>query len=49
MAGLAAAAALLSACAGIPDSGPVRQGAEVGSERNEPFIQLIAREPVVRA
>lgn len=46
MAGLAAAAALLSACAGIPDSGPVRQGAEVGSERNEPFIQLIAREPV---
>lgn len=46
MAGLAAAAALLSACAGIPSSGPVRQGAEVGSERNEPFIQLIAREPV---
>ncbi len=46
VAGVATAAALLSACASIPTSGPVRQGADVGSERNEPYIQLIAREPV---
>lgn len=32
-------------CARIPTSGPVQQGAEVRTERDDPFIRVIARPP----
>lgn len=35
----------LAGCASIPTSGPVQQGAEVRSERDDPFIRVIARPP----
>ena len=39
-------AALLSGCASIPTSGPVVEGAEVDSSRDDQFIRVIARPPV---
>lgn len=36
---------LLAGCAEIPTTGPVRQGAEVGGQRDVPFIRVIARPP----
>jgi hypothetical protein len=42
---LAVALATLSACASIPTSGPIEQGAEVGVETSDQVIRVIARPP----
>lgn len=42
---LAATLPLLAACAGIPTSGPIEQGAEVGVEPVDQVIRVIARPP----
>ena len=45
LAWLAAALPLLAACATIPTSGPIQQGAEVGVESTNQVIRVIARPP----
>jgi hypothetical protein len=43
---VALAAAALSACGGVPTSGPIRQGPVVAAAGNNPVIGVIARPPV---
>jgi len=45
-AALAAAAAMLAGCAGVPTSGPVQQGPVVVAPEGDSFIRVIARPPV---
>ena len=46
VAGAAAAAVLtLTSCASIPTAGSVREGAEVRSDQEQPFVRTIARPP----
>lgn len=45
VAALAATLPLLGACAVIPTSGPIQQGAEVGVETTDQVIRVIARPP----
>ncbi len=47
--GLVSCALVLSACAGIPTSGPIQQGPSVGVAENDPLFRVIPQSPQVDA